>query len=62
VDQSKSSLVTGFNLGAEVGKMRLWNVPSGKTNQTKLENLELKVFVDNSIVEVSVLNMPLSRG
>jgi beta-fructofuranosidase len=62
VDRSKSSLVTGFNLGAEAGKMRLWNVPSGKANQTKLENLELKVFVDNSIVEVSVLSLPLSRG
>ncbi|KAH7326822.1 glycosyl hydrolase [Rhizoctonia solani] len=52
VDRSKSSLVTGFNLGPEAGKLRLWNVPSGKGNGTKLETLELKVFVDNSIVEI----------
>ncbi|KAF8757669.1 Glycosyl hydrolases family 32 [Rhizoctonia solani] len=52
VDRSKSSLVTGFNLGPEAGKLRLWNVPSGKGNGTKLETLDLKVFVDNSIVEI----------
>lgn len=51
VDRSKSSLVTGFNLGPEAGKMRLWNVPSGK-NGTKLESLNLQIFVDNSIVEI----------
>jgi hypothetical protein len=62
VDRTKSSLLTGLNLAAEAGKMRLWNMPFRKANQTKLENLELKVFVDNSIVEVSVLSLLLSRG
>jgi beta-fructofuranosidase len=53
VDRSQSSLVTGFNLGAEAGKMRLWHIPSGKDNGTKLESLDLMVVVDNSMVEVS---------
>ncbi|KAG9088980.1 hypothetical protein FS749_001711 [Ceratobasidium sp. UAMH 11750] len=52
VDRSQSSLVTGFNLGLEVGKFRLWHVPSGKGKGTKLETLELMVVVDNSIVEI----------
>jgi hypothetical protein len=62
VDRNKSSLLTGFDVGTEAGKMRLWNVPSGKTNQTKLEKLALKMFVDNSIVEVSVLGLLLFGG
>ncbi|KAG8959882.1 hypothetical protein FRC00_001162 [Tulasnella sp. 408] len=53
VDRSRSSLVTSFNLGAEAGKFRLWNVPSGGgSSETTLESLKLKVFVDNSIVEI----------
>ncbi|KAG9084681.1 hypothetical protein FRC06_003942 [Ceratobasidium sp. 370] len=52
VDRSRSSLVTGFNPGEEVGKFRLWQVPSGKRNGTKLETLKLMVIVDNSIVEI----------
>ncbi|KAG8976125.1 hypothetical protein FRB90_009304, partial [Tulasnella sp. 427] len=51
VDRSNSSVVTGFNLGAEAGKFRLWNVP-GKNGKTQLQDLELKIFVDNSIVEI----------
>lgn len=51
VDRSRSSVVTEFNLGTEAGKFRLWNVPAS-SGKTKLESLELKVFVDNSIVEV----------
>nr|UZP16976.1 RcGH32 [Ceratobasidium cereale] len=51
VDRSASSLVTGFNLVAEAGKHRLWNVPNGKGG-TKLESLKLTVVVDNSVVEI----------
>ncbi|QRW02501.1 glycoside hydrolase family 32 protein [Ceratobasidium sp. AG-Ba] len=51
VDRSKSSLVTGFNLGPEAGKFRLWKVPNGKSG-TKLESLDLLVVVDNSVVEI----------
>lgn len=53
VDRSKSSLVSGFNLKPDSGKLRLWNVPN-KANGTKLESLDLKIFVDNSVVEVSL--------
>ncbi|KAG8975448.1 hypothetical protein FRC05_005778 [Tulasnella sp. 425] len=52
VDRSLSSVVTEFNLGSEAGKFRLWNVPASSGGKTKLESLELKVFVDNSIVEI----------
>lgn len=52
VDRSKSILVTGFNLGAEAGKLRLWHVPSGNGNETELESLNLTVFVDNSVLEI----------
>ena len=51
-DRRKLSLVTGFNMDAEAGKLRLWHVPKAKGNGTKLENLKLTVFVDNSVVEV----------
>jgi hypothetical protein len=46
VDRTASSLYTQFNSLSEQGKFRLWHVNS------KLQSLDLHLFVDNSMVEI----------
>lgn len=50
VDRSASSLNLNVNSRTEAGPFRLFEILDG--NSTRLETLDLEIFVDNSVIEV----------
>ncbi|CAH7688859.1 family 32 glycoside hydrolase [Phakopsora pachyrhizi] len=52
VNRTRSSVIESYGNSTEVAKHRLWPIIDPISRTTRLESLNLSIFIDNSIVEI----------